>query len=1039
MFSIKDPKNLWYRYLLAIILIFSFITISHIYAFYSTVYTEELSSTINLSGRQRMLSQRILYYATYLKSDPENKKIQSELINTINLFERSHETLSTGTGLKSTASLSPEFLAFYFQPTPFGSSLDNQIKEFIGEARRVAQGGPGAAIALEKIQEIGSTQLLTLLNDAVTSFENQAKESVQTIRYISNFGYWTATLIMILEIFFIFLPAHRLVINTITWFEEAMAKRVASEKSAKAMEQKARTAQLAAEEAADAKATFVANMSHEIRTPLNAVIGFSGLALSTQLTPQQRDYIQKIKSSSSVLLNVVNDVLDISKIDTNQIELENNDFNLDEVITTITAILSSRAAEKSLEFLIKVNPDVPLNLFGDSLRLGQIFINLADNAIKFTNEGDVLIEVDAELKQDDAVRLICKVTDTGIGMSEDASSPLFSPFMQADASPTRRYGGAGLGLTIVRHLIEMMNGTLSLESDVSIGTTFHFTVDLKRSAKVMGTRLVPPRDIRQTRILLADDNDMARQILTETLEAMTFDVTATASGEDLIEALKQNSALKGDPFGLIIVDWKMPGLDGIETSSIVLKDSLQGPAPKIVLLTAFGLDSHRDRAIKAGITRFLTKPINQSALYDEIVNILTGQPLDQHASPKPITRNTEAILAVQGAHMLVAEDNDLNQQVITEMLRQAGVGFSLVPNGVKAVEAIMMKKQHYDGVLMDIQMPEMDGFEATRQIRNIPEAVNLPIIAMTAHAMKGHKIKCLASGMNDHISKPIDPDRLFQTIAKWLPHPKKQTLKTDTSISARSNNGMVQQPQLGSSDDENFSKAENEQSLLNNTGYSLSQTSDLPDHIDGLDIEQGLKSLMGNREIYRDLLINFVEQYFSAETYLGDMLSSEKEEEALRYVHSIKGVSGNLGAMSLFKASGDLELAFKNSAKDQALQSFNATVRHIMDPLKAFFDGTSVPASSAEADFDLRTNRKVLRGLVQKLKTCLRNGNIFANTLILDISKQSDLKYKTVLEDIYRDIQDLEFDTALEKLQIFEETVFIEKQTEVDTEVIKLD
>ena len=519
-----------------------------------------------------------------------------------------------------------------------------------------------------------------------------------------------------------------------------------------------------AESATEAKSSFLANMSHEIRTPMNGIIAATDLTLSEDLPPRVKHYLEIIQSSAYSLLELINDILDFSKVEAGRIELESRPFMLDVVLDRVTDMFINKSSKKNIELLVDMDLETPKALIGDSLRLQQIIKNLTDNAIKFTKKsGIILVAVKALEKTSDQVTLAFFVKDTGIGIAPEYVSQLFKPFSQADVSTTRKYAGTGLGLSICKKLVELMHGMIRVESELGKGSTFHFTATFKRRAKERKRRLTPPPDIQDLQILVVDDCPDSRIILQKILESFGFKPKEASSGKEGLSMLKDKMAGK-EPFELVIIDWRMPEMDGIEASRIIRED-LKLTIP-IILLTAFGREAEKLEAKKAGINAFLTKPIFQSTLFNAIMDAFGKKALEERPGNEITTRASIYKKRLKGVRILVAEDNPTNQEIAKAILEGVGIIVKIVENGEDAVEAA--RKGRFDAVLMDIQMPKMDGYEATANIRKIPELKSLPIIAMTAHAMKGDEEKCLEAGMDAYISKPINQDRLFQEIWKSI-------------------------------------------------------------------------------------------------------------------------------------------------------------------------------------------------------------------------------------------------------------------------------
>ena len=635
-----------------------------------------------------------------------------------------------------------------------------------------------------------------------------------------------------------------------------------------------------AESATRTKSEFLANMSHEIRTPMNAIMGFTDLLFKTDLSVKQRDYLAKIRRSSYRLLGIINDILDLSKIEAGKLEFEQTNFILSEVMDSLTDLFLKKAAEKGLELIVSLPRDVPVALIGDPLRLRQLLINLTHNAIKFTEQGEVVVKVSVSARSETKVGLTFTVADTGIGIPPQDISQLFDPFAQADSSATRRYGGTGLGLTICRSLVELMGGTIAVESTAGKGSTFQFVLEFGLQPEAGNAELTLPANLHGLRVLVVDDNHTLQILLHTILTSFAFVVTAAESGREALETLVTRYD-QHEFFDLILMDLIMPKMDGIQVTKRIRKDPRFCQIP-IIMMTAFGREEIVQQAEKSGVNAFLIKPVKKTLLFDTILDVFGRRAPHVQETSAPAT-NISHDPVLHGLTLLLVEDNAINRQLATEILRYAGARVSTAADGNEAIQAV--QSAAYDAVLMDIQMPERDGYSATHEIRQDVRFHNLPIIAMTAHAMKGDREKCLNAGMNDYVTKPIIPEQLFATVLKWArpgARPSVSDVATALEISAEP---------------------------IYAEGF--------PAHLPGIDVAAALRRLGGNASFFKELLKEFCATYADAVPLIRGMLARQELDEAAQFLHTLKGVTGNLAARDLYISEQLLEKVVRQGESEQ--------------------------------------------------------------------------------------------------------------------------
>jgi len=744
------------------------------------------------------------------------------------------------------------------------------------------------------------------------------------------------------------------------------------------------SAMLRAEAGARMKSEFLANMSHEIRTPMNAIIGMSRLALMSDPAPKLRNYLGKILGASEHLMGIINDILDFSKIEAGKLTLESVPFDLDEMLDHLSTLIGVKTDAKGIELIFRIGPGVPTRLVGDPLRLSQVLINLTGNAVKFTERGEIVVAVEALGSAGDTITLAFAVTDTGIGMTPEQLPTLFDSFSQADSSTTRKYGGTGLGLSISRQLMELMGGAIAVRSTPNVGTTFTATLPLGVAEGQGAAQAVRRGLLLDVRALVVDDSATARAALSEMLAGFGVQADAVGSGEECLAALARAQDA-GRPYGIVLMDYLMPGLDGIQTIRRIRQHTRDAAPPAILMVSALTRETVLEEQGELPVDAFLHKPVGPALLYHSLLQVLhpqlgaiEGAASSPGAPATPGLGVMADIPRLDGARILLAEDNDNNREVALDFMAAARMHVDVAFNGAEAVR--MAKDGDYDLVLMDIQMPEMDGLEATRQIRAAPRLANLPIVAMTAHAMASDRLLSRMAGMNDHVAKPIDPDLLFFTLLKWidpgrlagrpLPPPQERSAPTPDAAAA------------------------------------------LP-AAPGIDWRLALDNVDGQRSRLEKRAGSFVREYAGAPRILREALSGGDHTRLQSLAHNLKSSAAYVGAFELSGAASRLEQDLRSGMLERVGVQVPAL-------LAALDNALSSLARMAATALPRPAPNEAAAALLARLEGYLRADDARAEDALSELDALlAGTMHAAALDPVRRAIDDIEYAAALAPLAAF--------------------
>lgn len=740
----------------------------------------------------------------------------------------------------------------------------------------------------------------------------------------------------------------------------------------------ARTTSAMAKEIAKARSEFIANMSHEIRTPMNAIIGMTTLALEMAVGSKLKMYLSTVRSSAQSLMGLLNNIIDLSKIEAGRLDLEHRPFSLQDVLENISDMFAAKLAQRDIELILAVDDNVPSALVGDPLRLKQVLINLMNNAMKFTEEGEVVIRVTVVENTISHTKLLFSIKDSGMGMPAEQLKRIFQPSVPTESFLNRRYGQTGLGLSISQRLVEIMQGQFFAESEEGKGSEFKFTAGFDRKPDEKEIKMIPPVELQGMRVLIVDDNESLQEVLLDILMSYTFDAVAVSSADEAMHLLRATAA--EEPFQLAFIDWKMPKMDGHELVRWIRSHPHYRKMP-IIMMTGFGHDEVNKQAKGIGVDACIFKPLKPSLILDTVMEVFKQGAMVESERQAEAERFREAMAKLNGMRLLLVEDNVINQQVVLGIFEKTGVSVDIANNGRESVAAVY--RVDYDAVLMDLEMPEMDGCSAARFIRQDVSFKDLPIVAMTAHVTDADRNACIQAGMNDFLSKPIEPQQLLEVLKKWVPENSNRSIPVSFAVPTTQIQTVIDE---------------------------------LPDVLPGIDIEAGLNRLGGNRKLFVKLLKEFDRDYHQAATRVRQLVTDADFENARQLVHTLKGISANFSAYDLQEASAALESSLRENTLDEldkGIDDLTAALERAIKSIRMIADHSDESHKTKAAEM----NFSIFKPQLNKLFKLLKSSDLEAEDCIAAIKEdwQSQM-HREKIEHLEHLIDALDFRAAQDVL-----------------------